>query len=171
MASRLIVLIFVAPYRSKAMLSSRCIYAPDAGSSPRKPGSLPMNRFRVCRFATHCRFRLKPTLSAHRRSLCLGSPSLAARSPGWQIVWGRYIRTQKESRRTIKTQHIHMTIKPCDRAGIVDGTEKHRSVNTFFTRNQLLPEGGGLSERTKATNSGFLRKPANSLSRKAPLMG
>jgi hypothetical protein len=67
--------------------------------------------------------------------------------------------------------HIHMTIKPCDRAGIVDGTEKHRSVNTFFTRNQLLPEGGGLSERTKATNSGFLRKPANSLSRKAPLMG
>jgi len=42
MASRLIVLIFVAPYRSKAMLSSKCIYAPDAGNSPRKPGSLPM---------------------------------------------------------------------------------------------------------------------------------
>jgi hypothetical protein len=37
--------------------------------------------------------------------------------------------------------------------------------------NQSLPEGGGLRERTKATNSGFLRKPANSLSRRASLMG
>jgi len=47
MASRLIVLIFVAPYRSKAMLSSKCIYAPDAGNSPRKPGSLSINLFKI----------------------------------------------------------------------------------------------------------------------------
>jgi hypothetical protein len=31
------------PLQSNA--SSRSIYAPDAGSSPRKPGSLPMNLF------------------------------------------------------------------------------------------------------------------------------
>jgi hypothetical protein len=36
---------------------------------------------------------------------------------------------------------------------------------------QLLSEGGGLSERTKETNSGFLRRPANSLSWSALLIG
>jgi hypothetical protein len=44
------------------------------------------------------------------------------------------------------------------------------TLQTLFDP-QLFPEGGGLSERTNDTNSGFLRSPANSLSCRAPLMG
>ena len=129
-----------------------------------------------CPFAPNRRLRLKttplkqqrgslPPRAAAERSLTFsGSREARRRSSGWHVV--EDIFETKES-----NQDGRLKPSPTRKDRLWAGKQHRFSQCSFAFCDQLFPEGGGLSERRKATNSGFLRRPANSLSCSALLMG
>ncbi len=164
------------PLQGKA--SSRSIYAPDAGSSPRKSGSLPINLLRTLSLRSKplhgnasSRSIYSPDAGSSPRksgSLPLNIKNIVASlqtAPGQRSGRSIYAPDAGSSPRKPGSLPINISLHCYKKLCIDSSLQNHEQIN------QLLPEGGGLSERTKATNSGFLRRPANSLSCKAPLIG